>query len=204
MMSYFTELNRKRPPRNLFDFITHSICPIVHDASDGAVMQTLETLPHIFASVRAMIGSEPYHLGPTTIAARMNPYGKAVSANPHYGRVCLAPNDPRQFGTFAAAWTLGLIVEASRAGERSLCLGTFCGPRGLLDSKAQPSALYRTLDSLLPHCGKRVHVSSVNGLAAVAATRLTLGNTTGSEIKVESPTKSQTIDAYSVKLTDTN
>jgi D-apionolactonase len=41
MISYFTELNRKRPPKGLFDFITHSICPLAHDASDVAVMQTL-------------------------------------------------------------------------------------------------------------------------------------------------------------------
>ncbi|MDQ0457651.1 hypothetical protein [Rhizobium paknamense] len=79
MLSFFTELNRKRPPRNLFDFVTHSFCPIVHDAGDAAVMETLEALPDIFATARSFIGDTPYDLGPTTIAARMTPMGQTLS-----------------------------------------------------------------------------------------------------------------------------
>src|SRR5690606_31575874 len=32
MFSYFTELNRKRPPVRLLDFITHTTSPLVHAA----------------------------------------------------------------------------------------------------------------------------------------------------------------------------
>jgi hypothetical protein len=32
-----------------------------------SIMETLETLPWIFASARAMIGKVPYHIGPTSI-----------------------------------------------------------------------------------------------------------------------------------------
>jgi hypothetical protein len=148
MISFFTELNRKRPPQGVFDFITHSICPIVHDASDMAVMQTLKTLPHIFASAKAIIGKTPYHLGPTTIAARLNPYGADVTANPRNRRICLAPNDPRQFGTFAVAWNKGLIAAAARAGIKRVTLGGLCGPRGLLDSKGKPTPLFVYIRSL--------------------------------------------------------
>jgi len=35
-------------------------------------METLETLPWIFASARAMIGKVPYHIGPTSIPCRDN------------------------------------------------------------------------------------------------------------------------------------
>lgn len=148
MISYFTEFNRKRPPLGVFDFITHSICPIVHDASDMAVMQTLETLPHIFASAKAIIGKTPYHLGPTTIAARMNPYGADVTSNPQNRRICLAPNDPRQSGTFAVAWNKGLLDAAARAGIKRVTLGGLCGPRGLLDSKGKPTPLFVYIRSL--------------------------------------------------------
>ena len=79
MLSTFTELNRKRPKAALFDFITHTTCSIVHASDDRSVMETLETLPAIIASTRAMIGEKPYRIGPSAIAARMNPYGKGVA-----------------------------------------------------------------------------------------------------------------------------
>ncbi|MBG1232428.1 hypothetical protein [Aestuariivirga litoralis] len=143
MLSFFTELNRKRPPQGLFDFITHSVCPIVHDASDAAVMQTLETLPAIFASARAFIGKAEYHLGPSTIAARMNPYGADVADNPKRLRMCLAPNDPRQIGTFAVEWNHGLIAAAANARLTRITLCDVTGPRGLFDAKGQPTPLYQ-------------------------------------------------------------
>jgi D-apionolactonase len=89
MLSTFTELNRKRPRAALFDFVTHTTCSIVHAADDRSVMETLETLPAIIGSTRAMIGETPYRIGPSAIAARMNPYGKGVADNPGNGRVCL-------------------------------------------------------------------------------------------------------------------
>ncbi len=132
MISTFTELNRKQPPPGLFDFFTHTVCPIVHAADDFAVMQCLETLPHIFASARAFMGDTPYHLGPSGIAARDNPYGSSTAPNPDGGRVCLADQDPRQAGLFGAAWTLGLIAAAARASLTSVALLDVTGPRGLL------------------------------------------------------------------------
>ena len=38
MLSYFTELNRKPVPKGVFDFITHTVCPIVHAADDISVI----------------------------------------------------------------------------------------------------------------------------------------------------------------------
>ncbi|MDP8997557.1 MAG: hypothetical protein M3O03_11230 [Pseudomonadota bacterium] len=156
MMSYFTELNRKRPPQGVFDFITHSICPIVHDASDEAVMQTLESLPYIFASTKAFIGATPYHLGPSSIGARMNPYGVEVVSNPKNKRVCLAPNDPRQAGTFASAWNFGLITAAAEARLQSITLSAISGPQALLTNQGASVPLFDMLTALLPLSGKRV------------------------------------------------
>ena len=49
MFSYFTELNRKRPPAELFDFVCHTICPLVHAGDDLSLTEGLEALPYIFA-----------------------------------------------------------------------------------------------------------------------------------------------------------
>ncbi|MGH6960818.1 MAG: hypothetical protein ACREE7_10060, partial [Dongiaceae bacterium] len=107
MFSYFTELNRKRPPAELLDFVTHTTCPIVHAADDISVMETLEALPYVVNSTRAFIAGKPYRIGPSSIAARDNPYGASTAANPQNQRICLARMDPRQRGLFGAAWTLG-------------------------------------------------------------------------------------------------
>ncbi|MEM8950112.1 MAG: hypothetical protein AAGC99_12350, partial [Pseudomonadota bacterium] len=75
MFSFFTELNRKRPPFEALDFVCHSSCPIVHASDDITAMENLEALPHIIKSVRAFAGDLPYRVGPGTIGARDNPYG---------------------------------------------------------------------------------------------------------------------------------
>lgn len=167
MLSFFTELNRKRPPKDLFDFITHTVCPIVHAADDLSVMETLESLPSIIASTRAMTGKVPYHWGPSSIPCRDNPYGAAVAANPGNGRVCLSGMDPRQRGLFAAAWTLGLAAAAARGGVDAVAFGAVTGPQGLVYRKtsyAQPwfdgsgavvYPAYHVLAGLMPASGAR-------------------------------------------------
>ena len=59
MAAYFTELNRKRPPADLLDYVTHTTCPIVHAADDRSVMETIEALPHQILSTRAFMGDAP-------------------------------------------------------------------------------------------------------------------------------------------------
>jgi hypothetical protein len=136
MLSYFTELNRKRPPQGVFDFITHTACPIVHSADDLSVMETLASLPWIIASTRAIIGKSPYHMGPTSIPCRDNPYGAKVAANPNNGRVCLSDMDPRQRGLFAATWNLGLVAAAAKGKLDAVSLGSVTGPQGLIYRKS--------------------------------------------------------------------
>ena len=136
MLSYFTELNRKPAPKGVFDFITHTACPIVHSADDLSVMETLESMPWIIASTRAMIGTSPYHMGPTSIPCRDNPYGAQEAANPNNGRVCLSDMDPRQRGLFAAAWNLGLVAAAAKGKLDAVSLGAVTGPQGLIYRKS--------------------------------------------------------------------
>ncbi len=136
MLSFFTELNRKPVPKGLFDFVTHSVCPIVHAADDISVMETLEAIPSIVASTRHMIGKTPYHIGPSSIPCRDNPYGAAVAPNPNNARVCLSDMDPRQRGLFAAAWNVGLLARFAESGVEAISLGAVTGPQGVIYRKA--------------------------------------------------------------------
>jgi len=138
MFSYFTELNRKRPPVEMLDFVTHATNPIVHAADDESVMETLETLPHIFRSARAIIGAnKEYCLGPTTIAMRQNPYGSRTFPNPDGERICMAHDDPRHRGVFGAAWTIGYGMRVSDADVSRWVPTGIVGPRGIIDESGE-------------------------------------------------------------------
>ncbi|HEY7748783.1 MAG TPA: hypothetical protein VH933_08905 [Aestuariivirgaceae bacterium] len=147
MFSFFTELNRKRPPAELLDFVTHTTCPIVHAADDISVMETHEALPYVVQSTRAIIGKDkPYHVGPSTIAARFNPYGPSTASNPHNGRVCLADSDPRHRGLYGAAWTLGYVTALAYSGIDQVSASAATGPRGLIPRRSDRGQPY--FDSL--------------------------------------------------------
>ena len=148
MLSTFTELNRKRPKAALFDFITHTTCSIVHAADDRSVMETLETLPALISSTRAMIGEKPYRIGPSAIAARMNPYGRGVFDNPTNRRVCITDNDPRQRSLFNAAWTLGYVAACAYGGIEAVALGAATGPLGFIHHRSanRPQLYFDLLD----------------------------------------------------------
>ncbi|MGP9804851.1 hypothetical protein [Paracoccus sp. NSM] len=139
--SFFPELNRKRPPEGL-DFVTHGLCPIVHAADDLSVIETLQAVPHILASARAIIGGAGYRLGPSTIAMRQNPYGSRTIGNPDRRRICMADDDPRQDGAFAAAYAIGLAAAIAPSGVTVWTPASLYGPRGLWrdDGTARPVA----------------------------------------------------------------
>ncbi len=132
MFSFFTELNRKRPPTELLAFVHNSTCPIVHAADDRSVMETLEALPYQVATTRSFIGTTGYRIGPSGIGCRDNPHGASWTPNPDNLRVCLTKLDPRQRGLFAAAWTLGYFATLARAGVERISLGAPTGPLGVI------------------------------------------------------------------------
>ena len=142
MLSSFTEMNRKRPKPELVDFVTHTTCSIVHAADDRSVMETLETLPAMIASTKAIIGDKPYRIGPSAIAARNNPYGKGLAANRENGRVCLTGADPRQRGLFNAAWTLGYVAACAYGGVEAVAIGAVSGPLGFIHRRADYAQPY--------------------------------------------------------------
>jgi hypothetical protein len=118
MLSYFTELNRKRPPARNIDFVTHTTCPIVHDCDDRSVMETLEALPWVAETVRSFASGKPYRIGPSMLGMHDNPYGAAPMPNPENRRIAMALSDPRQRGLFGAAWNLGYAARMAAAESR--------------------------------------------------------------------------------------
>ncbi|WP_110654388.1 hypothetical protein [Salinicola halimionae] len=136
--TYFTELNRCRPDPAAIDFITHAVSPIVHAADDRSVMETLESIPAIVASSRALAPGVPYRITTTAIGAWTNPYGECLTPNDGTQRVTLSENDPRQRGQFAAAWAVGFVIRAAIAGADSLTLSSLGPPFDVGDAPGYP------------------------------------------------------------------
>lgn len=160
MLSYFTELNRKRVTGELIDFVSHCTNPIVHAADDLSVMQTLEALPYITRSVRAIYGDKPYRIGPSTIPMRQNPYGSRTMENPNGKRIAMANRDPRHNGKFAESFAMAYAISVLDAGLDSLTLSALTGPFGLIAGEGEPTAagharpLFSTVKALAELAGK--------------------------------------------------
>lgn len=172
MYGYFTELNRKRPPLDRLDFISHATCPIVHAADDFSVMQSLEAVPDILRSARAILGSMPYRLGPVTIGMRQNPYGSRTMPNPGRERIAMATADPRQDGRFAAAWTIGYAAATEGSALDTLTLGALTGPLGVTGRPVFEAV--KALAGMAGEPRRACRCSAPDQVAAVAAGGMTV------------------------------
>jgi hypothetical protein len=181
MFSYFTELNRKRPPLQAIDFVSFTTSALVHAGDDRSVTESLEALPHMAASVRAFIGTRPYAVGPSAIGMRANPYGDAPLPNPGNIRQAMSRNDPRQRGLLAAAWNLAYFAHFAYGGAEAVALGGAVGPFGIAHA-AMPFA-QPWFDQ---HGGVYPVFHVVRGLAALAGASLV-------EVAVSAPRNLQAI-----------
>lgn len=192
MFSYFTELNRKRPPAELLDFIHHAGCPIVHAGDDASAMENLEAAPWIFKSVKAFGAGKPHWIFPTGVSMRENPYGAAPADNPENIRQAMNGDDPRDRGLFGAAWRVGYASCAAQAGVAALTLGSVGGPSGVACSRqsgarATPSHMaLREMAACADGEVLGVEIDRAQDLQALAVSgpggrRLLLANLTGDE-----------------------
>ena len=131
-LAYFTELNRKPPPFDKLDFICHGTCAIVHAADDRSVIETIESLPYMIKSGRALFGAKAYRVGPGAIGTRTSPFGADPTPNPAGGRVTMTRRDPRERGLLGAAWCLGYAARMAEGGVDSVILGAAAGDHGLV------------------------------------------------------------------------
>ena len=128
----FTELNRNCAVPELFDFLTHATCAVVHEPDDRSVMETLQTLPDIVASAKAWAGGKPYRIAPSAIGMRFNPYGPDVHQNSDNGRYSFNRQDPRHRALLGAAFTLGYAARVAPLGVEALALGQPSGALGMV------------------------------------------------------------------------
>lgn len=201
MCSYFTELNRKRPPAATIDAISCTTSPIVHAADDRSVMETLEALPAVLLSMAAMAPGKPLHVGPSAIAMRHNPYGAATAPNPAGERVAMAEDDPRQKGLFAAAWSVGYaagIVRGSEAvgGVATLALNHLAGPSGVVDEDGTVRPVFHVMRALCRAGGAEIRPLDIDSeaLAGLAwhhdgRDHLLVANLTAEPIRLVSASK---------------
>jgi hypothetical protein len=206
MFSFFTELNRKRPPVELLDFVSFTTSAMVHAGDDHSVTEGLEALPFIAASTTRIAGNKPWAVGPSAIGMRMNPYGAAPMENPNNIRQAMNYNDPRQRGLLGAAWILGYYAHFANGGAEAISFGGTTGAFGLLHAKQswpQPwydkaGGLYpayhvvRGLAGLAGHLMHPVEISQPSKVQAVAAETdaglsLWVANLTGEKLKIELP-----------------
>lgn len=181
MVSFFPELNRKRPPVDQLQFVSHGLCPIVHAADDFSVMETLETIPHITRSARMIIGDCSYRIGPATIAMRQNPYGERAIPNPNLDRICMTDDDPRHRAQFGAAYVIGLATALAPTGISVWTPSGLYGPRGLIGpSQTWPLAEpLRILSGLANQPVRQAEISDGTARLQIGDTRLTANLTPG-------------------------
>jgi hypothetical protein len=132
VLTNFTEMNRNYPDPDLFDFISHTTCAVVHEVDDRSVMETLQSLPSIIASVRSMAGGKPYRVGPSAIGMRYNPYGPSTYDNQKNIRMAFNRQDPRHRALAGSAFTLGYVARLAEGGVEAVSLGAAVGEFGLL------------------------------------------------------------------------
>ena len=114
------------------DFLSFTVCPIVHGADDFAPMAGLQSLPSLLATARARYPGRALRIGPSSLGARSSPLGRQPASD-GTRRIALAGRDPRTRGLFGAAWLLGHVAQAARAGAEAVSVMSLRGDAGVLD-----------------------------------------------------------------------
>ncbi|MBD1204992.1 MAG: hypothetical protein H9533_12805 [Rhodobacteraceae bacterium] len=171
-LTNFTEFNRCRPDPGRVDYVTWGGTAIVHAADDLSVLETLEALPEIFASGRALAGEKPLHLGLFSIGMRSNPYAAACLPNPGRERLAMVQDDPRQGTGFDAAFAVGVLAGAAVEGVASLALAMADGPLGARGDLARVMAwaAARAGETVEVEIGPVVAIRSAKGRLIANAT----------------------------------
>lgn len=180
MFSLFTEMNRKRPPVELIDFVSFTTTAVLHAGDDHSVMEGLEALPAVARSAKAIARDRPFAVGPSAIGLRMNPYGDAPMQNPANIRQAMNFNDPRQRGLLGAAWAVAYFAQFASNGAQAITLGGTVGAFGVLHSPQpwpQPwfddhgglFPMFHALRALASLAGQPMHAISISAPEHVQA-----------------------------------
>ena len=199
VFSYFTELNRKRPPVDQLDLVTFTTIATMHAGDDHSVMEGLESLPAIAGSAKAIAGDRPFAVGPSAIGMRHNPYGDAPMPNPGNIRQAMTANDPRPRGLLGAAWALGFFARFAAGGAETITIGSTTGPFGALHTRREwPQPWFDAAGGLFP----AFHV--LRGLAGLAGrTMFSITASRPDAVQAVAAGRDGAIEAWIANLTGT-
>lgn len=166
MFSYFTELNRKRPPVDLLDLVSFTTSAMVHAGDDRSMTESLQSLPAIAKTATTIASRRPFAVGPSAIGMRANPYGDQPKFNPGNIRQAMNWNDPRQRGLLGAAWNLGYFARFAYGGAEAVALGGLTGPFGVLHAPAKyPQPWYDDRGGIFPVFHVLRGIAALGGMA---------------------------------------
>jgi hypothetical protein len=131
--TYFTELNRERPPATAIDLTCYSINPQVHAFDNESLVENLEAQADTVRSCHKFAGGKPIAVTPVTLRPRFNPQAKEVPEAVVEGKLPFRI-DPRQPSLFGAAWTLGSVKYLAENGVASVTYYETHGWNGWLET----------------------------------------------------------------------
>ena len=137
---FFAQFNRMEDV-GLADFLSFTVCPIVHSADDTAPMAGLQSLPSLSATARARHPAQALRIGPSSLGARSSPLGNQPASS-GMRRLALARRDPRTRGLFGAAWLAGHVAQAARASVEAVSVMSLRGDAGVLDETVDGGLLH--------------------------------------------------------------
>jgi D-apionolactonase len=130
-LASFCELNRRRPPTDVLDFIAWSMQPQEHAFDNASLAETLAAQAAAVASARQFTGDLPLVVGPITLKRRVNPYSTGPwPPDPLPGELPFQV-DVRQTTLFGAGWTLGSIKYLAVSGVHAVTYYELIGWKGL-------------------------------------------------------------------------
>ena len=148
MVTNFTELNRKRP-KIFYDLVSFSFTPIVHDSSDFGVLNTPETIPYIFKTLKNFSNGTNVHIGPIGIGMYFNPYGENLINNKKKIRLEMANSDPRHDELFSLTWTLAIFIQSINKESKFFTFNSIYGHHGILNKDNTKRPLYHLNNFLI-------------------------------------------------------
>jgi hypothetical protein len=117
---FFAQLNRLECTGGE-DFMSFAVCPIVHDAGDQNVVNSLRSLPSMIRTAKLRYPGKDWHLGQSGLSAQFSPLGPQPLGRGDV-RKALTPLDPREQSLFGSVWLVGHMAAAIQAAVASLSI----------------------------------------------------------------------------------
>ena len=130
--SYFTFLNRERPPIDLVDGVSFAITPQVHAFDETSLRETLPAQGWTVESARAFSGRLPIVVSPVTLRPRQNADANVPEPDPLPGEPA-STVDPRQMSLLGAGWTVGSVAALAASRAASITYYETLGWKGVLE-----------------------------------------------------------------------